>query len=109
MSEVTTGKLFDDFKVLIDDVEQLVSATASEAGERTAELPQRMSLKVEQGREALAQCEKELREQAEQAKQRATIFVLEESWSRLAAAACLGALLGLALRRLKSKSTRSEQ
>jgi len=32
MSEVTTGKLFDDFKVLIDDVEQLVSATASEAG-----------------------------------------------------------------------------
>jgi ElaB/YqjD/DUF883 family membrane-anchored ribosome-binding protein len=109
MSEVTTGKLFDDFKVLIDDVEQLVSATAGQAGERTAELRQRMSLKVEQGREALAQCEKELHEQAEQAKQRAIIFVLEESWSRLAAAACLGALLGLALRRLKSKSTRSEQ
>jgi ElaB/YqjD/DUF883 family membrane-anchored ribosome-binding protein len=68
-----------------------------------------LSLKVEEGKKALAQREKELREQAEQAKQRATIFVLEESWSRLAAAACLGAPLGLALRRLKSKSTRSEQ
>jgi ElaB/YqjD/DUF883 family membrane-anchored ribosome-binding protein len=83
MSEVTTGKLFDDFKVLIDDVEQLVSATASEAGERTAELRQRMSLKVEQGREALAQREKELHEQAEQAKQRATIFVLGQVAEKL--------------------------
>lgn len=109
MSEVTTGKLFDDFKVLINDVEQLVRATASEGRRRVAELRQRLSLKVEEGKKALAQCEKELHEQAEQAKQRAIIFVLEESWSRLAAAACLGALLGLALRRLKSKSTRSEQ
>jgi hypothetical protein len=35
-----------------------------------------LSLKVEEGKKALAQREKELREQAEQAKQRATIFVL---------------------------------
>jgi ElaB/YqjD/DUF883 family membrane-anchored ribosome-binding protein len=68
-----------------------------------------LSLKVEEGKKALAQREKELREQAEPAKKRVVIFLLEESWSRLAAAACLGALLGLALRRLKSKSTRSEQ
>jgi ElaB/YqjD/DUF883 family membrane-anchored ribosome-binding protein len=109
MSEVTTGKLFDDFKVLIDDVEQLVSATASEAGGASPNCASVCHSRSKRGKKALAQREKELREQAEQAKQRATIFVLEESWSRLAAAACLGAPLGLALRRLKSKSTRSEQ
>jgi hypothetical protein len=41
-----------------------------------------LSLKVEEGKKALAQREKELREQAEPAKKRVVIFLLEESWSR---------------------------
>jgi ElaB/YqjD/DUF883 family membrane-anchored ribosome-binding protein len=104
MSEVTTEKLFADFKVLINDVEQLVSATA---GQQIADLRQRLSLGVEQGREGLARYEKEVREQTERAKRRTMTFLREESWSRLAAATLVGVLLGVALRRLRSKSTRS--
>jgi hypothetical protein len=37
MSEITTSKLAQDFKVLIDDVEGLMQATANEAGERFSE------------------------------------------------------------------------
>ncbi|HEX9787644.1 MAG TPA: DUF883 domain-containing protein [Candidatus Binatia bacterium] len=109
MSEVTTEKLFADVKILIADAEQLVGATAGQAGERIAEMRQRLASKIEEAREAVAKCEKELREQAERAKKRTLTFLREESWSRLALAACLGVLLGLALRHPRSKSAGSEQ
>lgn len=99
MSKVTTEKLLEDFNVLIDDAEQLITATAGEANERIAEVRQRLALKIEEGRAALARYERELREQAEQAKIRAKAFLREESWSRLLMAAFLGLLIGAALRR----------
>jgi ElaB/YqjD/DUF883 family membrane-anchored ribosome-binding protein len=104
MSEVTTEKLLADFNVLIDDAEQLISATAGEANEQIAEMRQRLALKIEEGREALAQCERELREQAERAKSHAMTFLWEESWSRLVFAAAIGTLIGLALRRDRHQS-----
>jgi ElaB/YqjD/DUF883 family membrane-anchored ribosome-binding protein len=103
MSEVTTEKLLSDFQVLIDDAEQLISATASEASERVAELRQRLALNIEEGKEALARCQRELRDQAEQTKSRTIDFLREESWSRLVIAAVIGTLLGLALRRKKPR------
>lgn len=108
MNEVTGEKLVTDCKVLMADVQQLVRATADNAGGKVADLRQRLSLGVEQGREGLARYEKEVREQTERAKRRAIAFLREESWSRLAAATLVGVLLGVALRRLRSKSTRSE-
>ena len=104
MSEVATEKLLADFNVLIDDAEQLLSATAGEANERIAEVRQRLALKIEEGRRALARCERELREQAEQAKSRAMAFLSAQSWSRLFMAAVLGLLIGAALRRKRSVS-----
>jgi len=109
MSEVTTEKLYADFKVLVDDTEQLISATAGQAGERIAELRQRLTGRIEQGKEALLQREKELRAQAERARSCAITFLREESWSRLALAAGLGMLLGLALFSGRSKRTRPER
>jgi ElaB/YqjD/DUF883 family membrane-anchored ribosome-binding protein len=104
MNEVTAEKLVTDCKVLMADVQQLVRATADSAGGKVADLRQRLSLGVEQGREGLARYEKEVREQTERANRRAIAFLREESWARLAAAACLGVLLGLALRNLRSSS-----
>lgn len=104
MSKVTTEKLLADFNVLIDDAEQLMSATADETNERIAEVRQRLALKIEEGRAALARYERELREQAEQAKRRATAFLRAQSWSRLLMAAFVGLLVGAALRRKRSVS-----
>ncbi len=42
MNEVTTKKLSEDFKVLIEDVEDLVKATASQTSERIGDLRQRL-------------------------------------------------------------------
>lgn len=108
MSEVTAEKLLSDFQVLIDDAEQLVRATADEASERVAQVRQRLVLNIEESKKALAQCQRELREQAEQAKSRAIGFLREESWSRLILAAVIGTLIGLALRRNRHRTKEPE-
>jgi ElaB/YqjD/DUF883 family membrane-anchored ribosome-binding protein len=64
MSEFTTKKLFADLKVLVDDVERLLSATEGEAGERVTDLRQRLARRVEEGKAALGQQETALREHA---------------------------------------------
>ena len=101
MSEIGTDRLFADVKVLLADVEELILATAGLAGDRVIELRERLQRKLAEGQAALAQCEADLRAQGEEAKACAIQFLREESWARLAAAAALGFLVGLALRRLR--------
>jgi len=107
MNEVTTEKLLSAVQVLIDDAEQLIRATAGEASQRVAEVRQRLALNVEESKEALARCRRELLEQAEQAKSRTIDFFQEESWSRLVLAAVFGTLIGLALRIKKHSDSES--
>jgi len=42
MSEVSARKLAADFKIVMDDVEGLIKATASQTGERIGDLRQRL-------------------------------------------------------------------
>jgi ElaB/YqjD/DUF883 family membrane-anchored ribosome-binding protein len=100
MNEISSEKLLADVALLIADTEELIKATAGQAGERIAELRQRLERKIVEGRAALLECERELRQQAEQAKACVIKFSLEESWPRLVVAAALGMLLGLAVRRI---------
>jgi ElaB/YqjD/DUF883 family membrane-anchored ribosome-binding protein len=109
MSQITKEKLFADFKVLVEDAGQLVSATAGGAGERIAQLRQHMARRVEEGKAALAQREKELREQVQQVKSGSVTFLRDEQWGRVVIFAGIGVLLGLALRCRKRGSRRSEQ
>lgn len=103
-SEVTMEKLIADFKVVINDAEQLIGATASQAGERVAEVRQHLVRRVEEAKASLAECEKELRERAKRVKSRVITRMQDENWSALALAAGLGVLLGLVLRCRRSKS-----
>lgn len=98
MSEVTTKKVWADFKTLVDDVEGLVKATADETGERVTELRKRLTRRIEEGKAALAQGERQWREQAEMVKCRAITLWRDEHWDRVVIWAGIGVLLGLALR-----------
>jgi ElaB/YqjD/DUF883 family membrane-anchored ribosome-binding protein len=109
MSDITTEKLIADFKVLIDDAEELIRATAGQAGERVTELREHLTRTIEEGRAALAACEKDLRERAEQAKIRAITFLRDERWCWLALAGIFGVLASIALCCQKRGHTRPEQ
>lgn len=105
--EVSLEKLSADFQVLIADAEQLIGATANQAGERVVELRQYLVRRVAATKESTAQCEEKLRERAERAKARVVSSLQEENWPWLALAAGLGVLQGPALRCRKSKSDES--
>jgi ElaB/YqjD/DUF883 family membrane-anchored ribosome-binding protein len=99
MNDVTTGKITGDFKVLINDVEGMVKATASQAGERMEDLRQRLEKKIENGRKALAERRKTWLQKGDDAKAGAESCLRENSWAGLAIATGLGVLLGLLFRR----------
>jgi ElaB/YqjD/DUF883 family membrane-anchored ribosome-binding protein len=99
MNEETTGKLVEDFKVLIDDVEVLVKATANQAGERIGDLRQRLEKKIEDGRKALAGHGIDWFEKPEQAQMGAELSPREKGWAGLVIASAIGVLLGLLVRR----------
>lgn len=99
MKEFTTEKLVADVKVLIADMEELIRATAGIAGDRVIELRERLESKLAQGKAALAECEKDLRERGGQAKACALACWRDEGCCRLVIALGVGLLLGLALRR----------
>ena len=99
MNEINTDKLVADSKILIDDLEELVAATAGQAGARVAELLQGLERKIAAGRVLLSKYETELRNQVDRAQARAVTYLRQESWSRLMIAATIALAVGLALRR----------
>jgi ElaB/YqjD/DUF883 family membrane-anchored ribosome-binding protein len=99
MNEGTARKLVEDFKILIDDVEELVKATASQAGERIGDLRQRLGKKIEDVRKAAAGSEKTWSQAAEEAKTRTEARLRENTWLAVALAAGIGVILGLLMRR----------
>ena len=97
MNEVSTRKLAADFKIVMDDVEELIKATASQTGERIGDLRQRLEQKIEVARKTLA--EKPWFTSAGEAKAQAESRFRENPWLGLAVATGIGVLLGLLRRR----------
>jgi len=83
--------------MVIEDVEELIKATASEAGERIGALRERLEKKIEKGKKLLA--ENAWLQSAEEKKAQAQSRLRENPWTGVAIAAGVGALLGWLIRR----------
>lgn len=103
MNEVTREKLSSDFKALVGDVEELLKSTSSQAGESTADLRQRLGAKLEEGKKALSEQERALREKAEEGKASVEAYLREKPWIIVGIAAGIGLVLGSLLRRRNGK------
>ncbi|MGB7946900.1 MAG: DUF883 family protein [Candidatus Binatia bacterium] len=99
MNEVTREKLTSDFKILMEDVQELLKATSNQTGESIADLRQRLGQKLEYGRKALSEQERALRDKAVVAKASAAAYLEEKPWATIGIAAGVGLLLGFLLRR----------
>ena len=98
MNEVTTEKLSADFKVVIGDVDELVKATSRQAGEKIADLRERLGKKIEDGRKALSE-QGPLRAKVDEARASAGAYLREKRWAPLAIAAGIGLVVGFFLGR----------
>ena len=97
--EATRDKLVLDLKVLIDDAEELLRATASQAGESVGAVRQRIEQSVQEGKRSLAEAEDLLLNKSEEAAKATDEYVRENPWGAVGIAAGVGLVLGLLIRR----------
>lgn len=98
-SEVTTDKLVQDLKTVMDDAEALLRATSTQTGERIQEVRARAEESLRQARARLSQVEEDALKQAREVADATEEYVRENPWQSVGIAAGVGLLLGLLLSR----------
>ena len=98
-SPANRDKLVQDMRTVISDAEDLLRATANQAGEKIAVARERIQDSLHQAKVKLAEAEALLTERAKQAARYTEEYVQENPWRAIGAAAAVGLLLGLILSR----------
>jgi ElaB/YqjD/DUF883 family membrane-anchored ribosome-binding protein len=94
-----TDKLVSDLRALIGDAEELLRATANQAGEQVAVLRKRIEESLKEGKETLADAEEVLFDTTKDAAEAASTYIQKNPWSAVGIAAGIGMVLGLLIRR----------
>ncbi|MGZ8426170.1 MAG: DUF883 family protein [Candidatus Binatia bacterium] len=91
-------RLASDLKNLVADAEELLKATASQAGDKIGVARQKIEQSLIEGKKALADAEKVIVEKSKEAAEIADDYVRENPWSAIGIAAGIGLVLGLLIR-----------
>jgi ElaB/YqjD/DUF883 family membrane-anchored ribosome-binding protein len=98
-SEVTSkDKLVGDLRNLVADAEELLKATASQAGDKIGVARQKIEQSLIEGKKALADAEKTLVKKSQEAAELADDYVRDNPWSAVGIAAAVGLVFGLLIR-----------
>jgi ElaB/YqjD/DUF883 family membrane-anchored ribosome-binding protein len=89
-------KLIGDLRNLVADAEELLKATASQAGEMVAEARQRIEQSLTEGRRALVDVS--LIQKSKEAAELADDYARDKPWNAIGIAFGVGLMLGLLLR-----------
>src|SRR3954468_2418101 len=96
---VNRDKFVQDMRVVISDAEELLRATASQAGEQIAVARERIQDSLHQAKVKLAEADAIVRERARQAARYTDEYVRENPWRAIGIAAGIGLALGIVLAR----------
>jgi ElaB/YqjD/DUF883 family membrane-anchored ribosome-binding protein len=94
----STERLANDLKNLVADAEELLKATASQAGDKIGVARHKIEQSLIEGKKALADAEKTIVEKSKEAAEIADDYVRENPWSAIGIAAGIGLVLGLLIR-----------
>lgn len=98
-SEVSTDKLVQDLKTVVQDAEALLRATSNQTGERIQEARARAEESLRQARARLTQVEDEALRRAREVADATEEYMRENPWQSVGIAAGVGLLIGLLLSR----------
>ncbi len=98
-SQVSKEKLVSDLKVLVGDTEELLKATAGQAGEKIAVARERIQASLAVYKDKLLDAEQALREKTKEAARATDEYVHDHPWQAVGVAAGVGFLLGLLVSR----------
>lgn len=96
---VTKDKLVQDFKIVVADAEELLKATASQAGEKVAAARERVQDSLRQAKLKLAEAEDLVVQKGKQAARATDEYVHENPWRAVGIGAGVGLIIGLLIGR----------
>jgi ElaB/YqjD/DUF883 family membrane-anchored ribosome-binding protein len=92
-------QLVSDIKSVISDAEEMLSATADQAGEKVNNLRARIQVRLQDAKLRLVDAEEALLAKTKAAARATDDYVHESPWTAIGVAAAAGLLLGLAVGR----------
>lgn len=98
-TEVTREKLISDFKALVTDSEELLKATANQAGEKAAAARARIEQSLQEAKKTVSDAEDILIDKTKEMARAADDYVRQNPWNAVGIATGIGLVLGLLLRR----------
>ena len=98
-ANVSKDKLVQDFRAVVADAEELLKATASQAGEKVAMARERIQDSLHQAKVKLAEAEDIIVQRSKQAARATDDYVRENPWQAVGAAAGVGLVIGLLIGR----------
>jgi ElaB/YqjD/DUF883 family membrane-anchored ribosome-binding protein len=98
-TDVSKDKLVADLKVVVADAEELLRATASQAGEKVSAARTRIEASLAAAKVKLDDAERAALEKAKEAAKATDEYVHEHPWKAVGIAAAAGLLLGLLIGR----------
>ncbi len=88
-------KLITDMKVVVDDAEEILRASAGIAGEKMANLRERIGARLVDAKIRLAEAEDEIINKTRAAARATDEYVHDNPWQAVGVAAAIGVLVGL--------------
>ncbi len=98
-NDVSKAKLVADLKVVVADAEELLRATASQAGEKVSAARERIQASLAAAKVKLTEAERVLLEKSKLAAKAADEYVRENPWQAVGVAAAAGLVLGVLISR----------
>ncbi|MCP5267448.1 MAG: DUF883 domain-containing protein [Zoogloeaceae bacterium] len=99
VANVSKDKLVADMKIVIADAEEILRATANQAGEKVGELRERIQVRLRDAKIRLQDAEVALLDSTKAAARATDDFVHEHPWKAVGIAAAIGLTLGVLIGR----------
>lgn len=99
MTDVTKDKLISDLKLVIADSEELLRATAGQAGDKVAEIRTKAADRIASLKTQLSNAEAAVVEKAKQVGRATDDYVHDNPWRSIGVAAGVGFIVGLLIGR----------
>lgn len=97
--DVSKEKLMQDLRVVVADAEELLRATAGQAGEKAAAARERIQESLVAAKERLVAAERAVVEKTKQAAKATDEYVHENPWKAVGIAAGAGLIIGMLISR----------
>jgi ElaB/YqjD/DUF883 family membrane-anchored ribosome-binding protein len=99
MTDVSKEKLIADFKVVVADAEELLRTTASQAGDKAADLRAKIQTRLADAKLRIADAEVAMVDKAKEVGRVADNYVHDNPWRSVGVAAGFGFIVGLLIGR----------